>query len=136
MKIVIPDSIIPVVRLIRTKEEKNLLREQIVQLERGLFTSDPKGLETRLKTYIPEHIANAIERITSLPSMKDSPEELKVFFQTLRSVIDELPVLNIDLGFKPTEAMIDRLHEWVRENIGIGIVLDIGYDAAILGGSS
>lgn len=135
MKIAIPDIVVPVIRLIRTKEEKDLLREQIVQLERGLFTSDSQGLETRLKKYVPEHIAAAIDRIISLPSLKDSPEELKIFFQKLRAVVDELPVLNIDLAFKPTEVMIDRLHEWVRESIGIGIVLDMGYDASILGGS-
>lgn len=135
MKITIPDIMIPLVRMIRTKEEKDTLRDQMIALEATFFRPESEDFETILKTRLPKHIAAAMRNIFSQPSLKDNPGAVKEFFQNLKDMIDALPLLKLSLSFNPSEEMIGRLHEWVEENLGIGILLDISYDTLILGGA-
>ncbi|MDP3770532.1 MAG: hypothetical protein U1A25_02515 [Candidatus Sungbacteria bacterium] len=135
MKITIPDIMIPLIRTIRTKEEKDILRDQMIMLEAALFRSETQGYEKILQTRLPEHIAAAMRDILAQPSFKEHPEATRTFFQDLKNMIDILPVVKLSLAFNPSEEMIQRLHEWIQKNRGVGVVLDISYDAMILGGA-
>ena len=41
----------------------------------------------------------------------------------------------MSLAIDPTPETIDRLFDWVKKNLGEGIVLDIDKDESILGGA-
>ena len=131
----IPEIMMPILRDVRTKDERELLRDQIGELEAALFRSDPKATERILTSHLPEDLANAMRNVLAAPQFKDSPEVLRKFFQDLRDMIDKLPLLKLSIAFKPTEEMISRLHGWTQEHIGPGIVLDINYDSLMLGGA-
>ena len=135
MKITISDTILPLIRTVRTREEKDMLRDQMIMLEGALFRSESQGYEKILKTRLPEHIAAAMRDILSRPSLKESPEATRKLFHELKDTIDALSLLKISLAFNPSEEMIQRLHEWIQKNLGVGVVLDISYDASILGGA-
>lgn len=135
MKIIIPDIMISLIRTIRTKEEKDKLRDQMIMLEGSLFRSGSEGFEKILKTKLPEHIASVMRDILSGSSLKENPEATRKFFEELKHTIDALPLLKLSMAFSPSEEMIQRLHEWIAENLGVGIVLDISYDTLILGGA-
>ena len=130
-----PEIIMGVVAYIRTKGEKDLLRDRISELEAAIFRSDPNGGEKIITTHFPEHLAVIMRKILQDPVFKDSPEMLKKFFQELRDTIDILQLLKLSLAFNPSEEMIIRLHEWVKKNLGSGVVLDINYDGSMLGGA-
>ena len=135
MKITIPDIIIPLIRMIRTKEEKDILRDQITMLEATLFRPESEDFENILKTKLPKHVAAAMRDILSQPQLKESPTAIKDFFQNVKDTIDTLPILKLSLAFSPSEEMIERLHEWIGKNLGIGVLLEISYDTLILGGA-
>lgn len=135
MKITIPEIITPFIRMVRTKEEKDILRDQIMMLEATLFRPESEDFEKILKTRLPKHIAEAMRDILSQSPLKENPAAMKDFFQNLKDTIDILPFLKLSLSFSPSEEMIQRLHEWVEKNLGIGILLDISYDTLILGGA-
>ena len=133
--ITIPETMMPILADLRTQDERDQLREQMGELEAALFRSDPKGIEKIITSHIPEHLAVAMRSILASPALKNNPEALRKFFQDLRETIDKLPIIKVNIAFKPTEEMITRLHEWVQKNLGLGVVLDIGYDGSMLGGA-
>jgi len=57
------------------------------------------------------------------------------FFQTLKILIKKLKVIKLVLAFDPTRRTIERLHNFVKENIGVGYVLDIEVYRDVLGGA-
>jgi F0F1-type ATP synthase delta subunit len=57
------------------------------------------------------------------------------FFQTLKILIKKLKVIKLVLAFDPTRRTIERIHNFVKENIGIGYVLDIEVYHEVLGGA-
>ena len=87
MKITIPDIIIPLIRMIRTKEEKDILRDQITMLEATLFRPESEDFENILKTKLPKHVAAAMRDILSQPQLKESPTAIKDFFQNVLNLL-------------------------------------------------
>ena len=124
----------PLVADLRTKDERDLLRNEIAELEAAVFRSDPKAMEKILTSHFSEHLASAMRKIFQDPLFKDNPESLRNFFHDLRNTIDRLPLLKLSIAFNPSEEMIARLHEWIQKNLGPGVVLDISYDSMMLGG--
>jgi F0F1-type ATP synthase delta subunit len=57
------------------------------------------------------------------------------FFQTLKILIKKLKVIKLVLAFDPTRKTIERIHNFVKENIGIGYILDIEVYKEVLGGA-
>ena len=119
----------------RTKDERDFLHDQIPNLEAALFRADPHATERILSTNFPEHTANAMRNILHDPQFKNNPEDVRKFFHDLQNTIGKMAVLKLGIAFKPTEGMIAKLHEWTDKNLGPGIVLDISYDALMLGGA-
>lgn len=57
------------------------------------------------------------------------------FFNTLKELISKLKVIKLVLAFSPTLKTIENIHNFVKENIGIGYILDIETSEDLLGGS-
>jgi F0F1-type ATP synthase delta subunit len=57
------------------------------------------------------------------------------FFQTLKILIKKLKVIKLVLAFDPTRRTIEKIHNFVKENIGIGYILDIEVYHDVLGGA-
>ena len=126
---------IPLLGDVRTKDEKDLLRDQVGELEAALFRSDPHAIEKILSSHLPEDLAAAMRKIIQDPVFKDNPEALKKFFQDLRDTLDKLSVLKLAIAFKQTEELVAQLHAWTDKNLGHGVVLDISYDGSMVGGA-
>ena len=135
MKITLPESLVPILHFVHTKEEKDELHEEVLMLERASFQNDPNAIEEILKTRVSKNIAHAIREVLSLPAFHNNVDAVRKFFLDLKNTVDTLPLLKLDLAFQPTEKVIEHLHDWVTQELGVGIVLDIGYDASIFGGS-
>lgn len=133
--ITIPDIMVPIVRYVRTKEERDKLGEEIGELEGALFHSNSEAFEKVLSARLSEHVASAMRDILARPEFKNNSESLRIFFHDVKNVLDAFILLRLTLAVKPSEEMVDHLYEWVQKNLGIGVVLDIGYDGSILGGA-
>jgi F0F1-type ATP synthase delta subunit len=57
------------------------------------------------------------------------------FFKTLKELIQKLKVIKLTLAFKPGQKTIENIHNYVKENMGIGYILDIEVSEDILGGA-
>jgi len=132
---VIPDILIPVIADIRTKEERDVLRDQISKLEAALYHADPEILEKILQTRIPETLAEKMRNMIDELKLRDHPEAIKKFFQDFYNALQQLPLMRIGIAFTPTEEMVTCMHQWTKDNLGQGIILDINFDRSILGGA-
>lgn len=132
--ITISNIVILVVRDVRTKDERDTLREDIGELEAALFRSSPDAFEKVLSARLPKRTALVIRDICTRPEFKNNREALRTFFHDVKNTLDSFLLLKLTLALKPSEEMINRLHEWTQQNLEVGVVLDIAYDASILGG--
>lgn len=132
--IAISNIVILVVRDVRTKDERDKLREDMSELEAALFHSNPDAFEKVLSARLPERTALVIRDICARPEFKNNTGALRTFFHDVKNTLDSFILFKLTLALKPSEEMINRLHEWTGQNLGVGVVLDIGYDASILGG--
>jgi F0F1-type ATP synthase delta subunit len=65
----------------------------------------------------------------------NNQEVISDFFSTLKKLIGKLKVIKLVLAFDPAHKTIEKIHNFVKETIGIGYILDIEVSEDILGGS-
>lgn len=126
---------VPFLKSIRTKDERDDLCEHVEELETALFRADSNGLENILRKRFSEELATAMRNMFEHPELKNNPDALKMFFQDIKEILEKLPILKLTLSFRPTEDMIGRLHDWTQKNLRTGVALDISYDGLMLGGA-
>lgn len=114
-------------------------------------------LLTSLKT--TQEVANFVSEIETFMSKKnldlisiDSAERIREtflknnldinngnmvdsFFGTLKSLLKKLKVIKLVLAFAPTRKTIANIHNFVKDAIGVGYILDIEAQEDVLGGA-
>ncbi len=130
----IPEHLIPIVRTLRTKSERDEARDGITKLEAALFKSDSKEIGKVLNAWFLPETGDAMRAMIEQAEMKKDPGALKAVLKDLREILETLPLLRLSMAFKPREEMIQRLASWTQDNLGSGIILDIGYDGSLVGG--
>lgn len=130
---------------IHTKEDLESLLDQLntfsLEIYRGDGSDINKILEEkfdfRLAEFMRDEMKNAGIKIKSDGEGISSTQldQLRDLVTELQNSIRTVPNLQLVLAFKPTEAFIKKLFNWVESNIGEGIVLDIILDKNIFGGA-
>ena len=132
--ITISEIMMPIVRDVRTKDERDKLHEDMGELEAALFRSNFETFEKVLSARLPEHTALVMRDICARSEFKNNLGALRTFLHDIKNTLDTFLLLKLTLAFKPSEEMINRLYEWTQQNLGSGVILDIGHDTSILGG--
>jgi F0F1-type ATP synthase delta subunit len=57
------------------------------------------------------------------------------FFETLKELLKKFKVIKLVLAFDPTRKTIENIHNFIRETMGIGYILDIEVSEDILAGA-
>jgi len=57
------------------------------------------------------------------------------FFKNLKELMEKLKVIKLVLAFDPTRKTIEKIHNFVKDNIGIDYILDIEISEDVLGGA-
>lgn len=57
------------------------------------------------------------------------------FFGTLKSLLKKLKIIKLVLAFAPARKTIENIHNFVKDTVGIGYILDIEVSEDILGGA-
>lgn len=115
---------------VRTKREAEILAEEIAKLIESLYKTRDGTYEEVLGASVRAWVSEAL---TTLLAKEGVNKE-----ETLRDLKDKLEkvkVLKLELAFEPTEAAISKIHEWAKANAGENILLDLGYNPAILAGA-
>ena len=119
----------------RTKEERDELIELLTILDQSLVSGGEGALEHTLTQNIPQEIADALKEVMTHSGLARNGAETRALLKDLVALLNALPLLKMDLACRPTEEMIAHLYGWVGEHVGAGTVMDIGYDASLIGGA-
>jgi F0F1-type ATP synthase delta subunit len=65
----------------------------------------------------------------------DDNDTIAGFFETLKELLKKFKVIKLVLAFDPTRKTIENIHNFVKDSLGIGYVLDIEVQENILGGA-
>jgi hypothetical protein len=115
---------------IRTKTEADLLIQEVDLLLSSLYGAEEGSFEETLKNSVRLGVASVIRKEISRSDI--GKEE---FLEGLKKQIGKLNVLRLVIAFEPTESNVNRIHEWVKENIGNSVIPDIVCDQSVLAGA-
>ncbi len=116
--------------VIRTKEDVNRLALELRELEAGLYKTGDGEFEKVLSSKVRKGIA---EIITS--EMLDSKIDKKLWLREIEKEIEGLKVIRITLALEFPQMYLDRITNWIAQNIGEGVVVDIEVRSEIVGGA-
>ena len=123
-----------IMRFVRTDEEADMLLEGVGLLESALYKADKDAGRRIIEEHFSHRMGAEVAALMDAASAGVGGQGPKEAFAELRGLIKEIVVLKIDVAYSPSEAALDRLHEWVRTNVGKNAVLDIGVDRSLEGG--
>ena len=112
-----------------------MLVELVTILNQSLTSGGEVAFERTLAQSIPQEISHMLKETMAHIGLAHNIQEMNIFFKDLITLLSALPLLKIDLACRLTEEMIAHLYEWVGEHVGAGTVLDISYDASLIGGA-
>jgi len=99
------------------------------------FKSENVSMEKALDS-ISEVFATKI-RQTFLKNSLDINDRNTVtgFFETLKKLVKKFKVIKLALAFDPSYKTITNIHNFVKDTVGIGYILDIEVSEDLLGGA-
>lgn len=123
-----------ILKNVKTRYEYEIIMSEIDDLQQSLFKTKLKSFEELLKTvsaYTSTVIRDvALSHEVSL-SNRDSTKEL---LHNIKEALKDGKFVRLTVAFEPDAEFVNKLHEWVAQNLGKGLVLDIKTDNDIIGG--
>lgn len=115
---------------LRTLEDAQILDSEIEVLLSGLYEQKGEGYESALKTEVRAWVADSIRRIQ--PESGLSKEE---FLKKLEEELKKIKLLQLTISFEPTEGNIERIHNWILNNAGKNLILEVHTNPSLIGGA-
>ena len=83
--------------------------------------------------YFSNHLyLQALENKKLIPS---SAKQQVVFFEKLKKYLQKLPQLKIEIAFPPTKTFLQKVFNWLKEEMNEKLILDIAVNPSIVGGA-
>jgi len=120
---------------LKTTQEVASFVSEIDALQLTLFKSGKISMEKALDS-IGENNAQKIMQIFSKNNLDiNNKDAVTGFFNTLKELMKKFKVIKLVLAFDPTRKTIENIHNFVKETMGIGYILDIEISQDLLGGA-
>lgn len=114
---------------IRTKQDVRLLEEELDLLIGKLYSAEKGVFEQTLEKKVRSWVSADLKEGLSKTAQRQE------YLKGLLLELSKLKALSLTISFEPTEDGLDRLHSWVREHVGSGIILEINVEPSLLGGA-
>lgn len=119
---------------IKTTKEADNLSSEIDTLRTSLSGSQ-KSLDEAMRS-ISIGTCKKVEEIFAKNNLDMTDSELvRNFLDTLFDLIKKFKIIKLILAFDPSERTIEKIHDFIKENIGVGYILDIEISESIIGGA-
>jgi len=123
-------------KALRTVQEAEQFLREIDNLAANLFRTKGNSFEENLKRISNSNLAFLLrEALTKNKINLEDMQAIENFLSGLKSEIKKLKVLKLEIAFDPSDETVSNISNWVAENIGNGIILDINTDLSLIGGA-
>jgi len=120
---------------LRTTQEVAGFVSEIDTLTLTFFKSEKISMEEALGS-ISEDSAKKIMQVFSKNNLDINDRDMVAgFFETLKKLVKKFKVIKLVLAFDPTLKTIENLHNFVKDTLGVGYILDIEASKEVLGGA-
>jgi len=112
---------------LKTRDEIEMLREEITLLSQSVYQGGAKSTENLLKNDIRIWVSQIIrEEIQSV--------DIRDYFAEIEKELDRIRCVSITLAYEPSELSVRRFYDFVQPLMPKKIVLELLYDPQIVGG--
>lgn len=115
---------------IRTKDEALQLEREVDILLERLYDARTGAFEETLERDVRAWVAQAVKTAFGKPDTNKDE-----YLKGLKKELEKLAELKLTLAFEPTGKTLDKIHNWVTNNVGGGVVLEITVNPTILAGA-
>jgi F0F1-type ATP synthase delta subunit len=120
---------------LRTIREVDSLVCEIDSLTLSFFKSKKISIKKALDSISTELAAKIMEIFAKNNLDINNRDTVSGFFKTLKELTKKLKVIKLVLAFDPTNRTIENIHNFVKETVGVGYVLDIEISQDVLAGA-
>mgnify|MGYP001599052857 CR=1 FL=1 len=115
---------------IRTKADVWQLEDEVDLLLDHLYKGKAGDFDLALKKDVRSWLSELLVSAFTKPEIKKDD-----YIRGLKEAIGTLRELKLTLAFEPTQNSIEKIHDWVRKNVGENIILDITFNPTIFAGA-
>jgi F0F1-type ATP synthase delta subunit len=120
---------------LKTTQEVDSLVCEIDSLLLSFFKSKKISIKKVLDSISTELASKIMEVFAKNNLNINSRDTVTGFFKTLKELTKKLKIIKLVLAFDPTNETIENIHNFVKETVGIGYVLDIEISQDVLAGA-
>lgn len=115
---------------IRTGMDAWRLEQEVDLLLKNFYSSDPKKFDLTLDKNIRSWVSTELKSAFSQGGIdKDK------YLEGLKTEIHELKKLKLTLAYEPTQSSLEHIHDWVKANVGTGVILEITINPTLVAGA-
>ena len=118
-----------------TKEELIFFIEEINLLQSFIFEDVKIPLSERAKNKVKEEFRQYIKELENKKLLSVSPDLQLSFFEHLKSYLQKIPQLKLEIAFKPSKDFLLTLKRWFKKKNKQEVILDITINPKIVGGA-
>lgn len=117
-------------KTIITKRDLIYFLDDINKAQELIFNTSEKPLPEKLKGKVNEELIKLLEE-----KHLNSNEQQNEFLNDLSDYIKELPRVKLTLAFHPSENFLKELSNWLKDQTGKQIIIDLIVNEKIAGGA-
>src|SRR3990167_6522066 len=109
------DVITELTKKLSTVEDLNLILADIAEAERYSYSSQAKDLSESLKGKVSNMFEELVKKLEKEGVIPSTQEERSSYFARLKSQLQSLPKIEIELAFSPRNEFINKIAKFIRE---------------------
>ena len=123
-------------RDIKLVEQLEEFSSEIDNILSNLFKVKNKNIEEILDRTVGQKTLGIVKKLVQENKIDSSDyNSLDKLLNGIKQDLKKIRNLKMSLAIDPTSEIIDHLFDWVKKNLGEGIILDIDKNETILGGT-
>lgn len=120
---------------IKTTEEVAFFLDEISFLQKIIFKERKVPLIERSRGKISQEFWKLIENLEKENLMPKDPEGQFLFFEKFKEYLKNLPKMKIEIAFLASDQFLKRVTDYLEENFGQKIILDLTFNPKIVAGA-
>ncbi|HSX40301.1 MAG TPA: hypothetical protein VLF68_01675 [Candidatus Saccharimonadales bacterium] len=120
-----------------TKKQAVKFLAEIEMLTALLYQTNKETVEKTLHENVREATRQLCDELLKNEAITWSDhEKVALLFAAVRDFVKKQKVLQVTLGFEPSEQTFSLLLAWAHKNLDTNVIIDVSYDEALLGGAN
>jgi F0F1-type ATP synthase delta subunit len=121
---------------VRTTADAEQLMSQLDLMLTNLYKVDKEQFEKTINHNLNYDIADSLKN--TLHSAGISPtnhEDMKLFLTGLKAELQSCEIITLTIAFEPSAELVTTISDWVHNNLGSKVLLEVNVDPYIIGGA-